>query len=181
MKAILAAHWVVLPLMVLEVSFEDFLAEHTSLLPSAPVYVAPTRSGCQVTAADPKINFILYARTSKLEPAVAKTLTSAGKQVRKGAWIGEEALAIHGNMFDCHVAGVAYRSEGAQPGLWMEAFDNEPTSFDVLKRFYDEFKQGGFVGNLEMDAFCEAAEATVVILKPETIRQMAERTAAIID
>lgn len=100
--------------------------------------------------------------------------------MRRGAWIGEEAIAIHANFFDCHVAGVAYRSDSRNPGLWMEAFDNEPTQLDVLRQFYREFQEAGFGENLDLDSFMRAVDPTVVILSPESIRTFAQKSSAVL-
>lgn len=166
--------------MVLEVSFEDFAQELASRNLERIAYMAPTRSGSQLTAGNPSTELILYCRTSLDEPKIEAELAKGGIEIRRGAWIGEEAIAINSNFFDCHVVGVAYRSDSRNPGLWMEAFDNEPTQLDVLRQFYREFQLAGFGADLDMDSFIRAVEPTVVILGPDTIRSYAQKTAALL-
>lgn len=166
--------------MVLEVSFEDFAQELVARDLERIAYMAPTRSGSQLTAGNPATELILYCRTSLEEAKIESELATLGIEIRRGAWIGEEAIAIHNNFFDCHVVGVAYRSESRNPGLWMEAFDNEPTQLDVLRQFHREFQLAGYGAEMEMDAFLRAVEPTVVILSPDTIRSYAQKTAALL-
>lgn len=166
--------------MVLEVEFIDFATEAKERFAKPVAYLADTSTGLQVTAGDSATEFILFARSSLSRDAAKAALEKEKITVRHGAWIGEEEMALHAQLLDSHVAAVAYKSSEDRPGLWVEAFANEPTHNDVLSRIFTEFQGAGLTGKFELDDFIRIADPTIVILSPEQLRAFATRSAELV-
>jgi len=165
--------------MVLEVEFEDFAQEIDRRFGVREAYVTATAYGSQVTAADPKIDLVVFARTSMTAQKAKDALEAQTVSVRKGAWVAEDEMSREAMLIDSYVVAVAYKSKEEMPGLWVDAFASEPTMHDVLITMLNEFREAGEVGDIELDDFTRAIDPNVLIVSPETLHGYLERKASV--
>jgi hypothetical protein len=154
--------------MVLRVPLESFPATVKRLLSCEQAYVMPQGTGSIVTSADHKgaSLVVCYAPTSVEE--TTKQLEEQGMEVFLGTWSVEDATTAEA--CEAYVAAVAYSSDEAKPGLWMDAFPEHPTLASVMRAMYDEFIATGEVPeDVSLEEFIRLANPNVVILSPSQV------------
>ncbi len=154
--------------MVLRVEFEQFVESARRVLKDPIVAVSADRLGSRITATNKGGSHIVSSTSSGKVENVADDLTKAGFEVIHGEWLGSDSEADSGHF---SVAAVAYKSHEAMPGLWMEAFSEEPSKATVLRAIFDEFSETGELQGTTLEEFLENTHPNVVILSPDQIRR----------
>lgn len=162
--------------MVLRVEYEQFADEVTARLDGQIVYIAQVTGGSFVSAADTANGFIIEAFSDREPEQVLRELGEHGLRTAKGSWKSEdtEPCAIEPDRL--YIGAVAYRSSEAKPGLWIEAFANQPTPAEVLKRMYDEMVSTGEIGNVSFEEMMRYATPNVVVVGPDQLRYFLQGT-----
>ena len=156
--------------MTLEVPFEGFVEAVKRMGAALPAFTTPENGGTRLSAADPSKGLRIVAFSPQDPDPVAEILRAKGLESVAGRWIPDDAPAATG---DVHIAAVAYRTEGSQPGLWVDAFPEAPTTVQAIRALYDEFRESGEVAEVAFEEFMRLAEPTVVILGPADMRGFA--------
>lgn len=104
---------------------------------------------------------------------VQSELGPLGIAVYPGKWSAGDEL-VDGPQSTLWVAAVAYVSDKKAPGVWVDAYDAEPTPAQVLKAIYDEFRSSGELNEVSMEEFVRLAEPNVVIVPPTALNSFAE-------
>lgn len=156
--------------MTLEVPYEGFAEAAKRMAGGMPAFVTPENGGTRLTVADPAKGLRIVAYSPQDPDPVAAGLRAAGLSVAEGRWIPDDAPAATG---DIHVAAVAYRTDKPQPGLWVDAFPEAPTTVQAIEAMVDEFRRTGQMVDLPLEEFIRLAEPTVVILGPSELRGFA--------
>ncbi|RYG21957.1 hypothetical protein EON82_17970 [bacterium] len=156
--------------MTLDVPFDGFVAAAKRLANGQPTFVTPESGGTRVSCADTGKGIRVVAYSPKDLDPVAEELRKAGLDVTEGRWIPDDAPAASG---DVYVAAIAYRTDSTQPGLWVDAFPQLPTSVQAITSMYEEFRETGQVAEVPLEEFVRLAEPTVVVLSPPELRGFA--------
>jgi hypothetical protein len=163
--------------MVLRVELERFPQEVTTRLSSRAVYLSKNGSGSVATACDPEKPLLIVASTSKTLDEARQSLRDAGLEPIDGRWDerdeGDEPASA-----TAWIAAVAYRTRELKSGLWVDAYDHEPTPAEVVKRLYEEFRETGELAEVAFEEFMKLAVPTIVVVGPEEIQRYVERNAA---
>lgn len=155
--------------MILQVPFEQFEATVKRVLKHKDVYATARGVATVVTSASDDRQTLVVSLSPSNVPDTRATLEKAGLQVYDGAWHLEGLLDIEEETATPFVAAVAYLSQEAAPGLWVDAYDSLPTQMTVLRALYDEFRETGQVGDVAFEEFVRLAQPTVVITTPEEL------------
>ena len=156
--------------MTLEVPFEGFVEAVKRLGTGGSAFATPENGGTRLSAADPAKGIRVVAYSPQDPGTVAEALRAKGMETAEGRWVPDDAPAAAGEI---HVAAVAYRTEEAQPGLWIDAFPEAPSAVQAIRALYDEFRANGEVAAVPFEEFMRLAEPTVVILGPSEMRGFA--------
>lgn len=156
--------------MTLEVPLEGFVAAAKRLAPGAPTFVAAENGGSRISCADPSKDVRVLAYSPESPAAARETLKAEGVEAFEGRWIPDDAPAASGEIY---VAAVAYRTEGSQPGLWVDAYQEHPSSVQAITTMYEEFRETGQVAEIPLEEFVRLAEPTVVVVSPAELRGFA--------
>ena len=150
--------------MVLTVPFESFAEAAKRMHLPTPAYVAQHGNGTLATAANFEKGVILQAASPLPLEIVKVMLERDGMMCFHGQWSkdGEEL-----DTPKSWLAAVAYKSTESRPGLWVDAFPDEPSTGEVMARMYDEFVDADEVDDVGLERFIQAAEPNVVVLSPE--------------
>ena len=153
--------------MILRVEFDQFPETVKRLLPNAQAYVAGQGSGALATAADLKSGVLVVSSVVSTAEEASAQLKQAGLEVFQGQWSLDDG-GLEGQGVATFVAAVAYVSEDAKPGLWLDAYPAEPTLAQVMRGMYDEFVANGEVGEeVSLEEFIRLANPNVLIVPPE--------------
>ena len=156
--------------MTLEVPMEEFVATVRRMGGDLSAFVTHENGGTRLSAADPAKNLRMVAYSPLAPEVVARTLEGEGIRAVAGRWIPDDAPAAAGEI---HVAAVAYRTDGAQPGLWVDAFPESPTGIQAIRAMFAEFQSTGEVATIPFEEFMRIAEPTAVVLSPAELRGFA--------
>lgn len=156
--------------MTLEVPFEGFVGAAKRFASGQMAFVLAESGGTRLTCADTAKGLRVVSFSPKDPKVVMEELQKAGVDAAEGRWIPDDAPTGSG---DVHVAAVAYRTEHSQPGLWVDAYLEAPTSVQAIRNLYDEFRETGQVSDVSLEEFVRVAEPTVVILTPADLRGFA--------
>lgn len=159
----------------LTVDFADFPDSVRTLLGHSQAWVASHGSGSLVSSGDPTRQTIIEAVAMVRPEQAREVLEAATMLVKWGRWSlsGDPSEAAGTPFF---VAAVSYRSREEHSGVWVNAYQNEPTPQQVLRNLFDEFVDNGEVDDDEVtfDAFVRAAKPHVVIVRPEELASFLE-------
>ncbi len=156
--------------MTLEVPLEGFVAAAKRLAAGGPTFVSPENGGTRVTCADPAKSLRIVAYSTESPSKTVETLKADGIDAFEGRWLPDDAPTASGEIY---VAAVAYRTEGTQPGLWVDSYKELPTSVQAITTMYEEFRETGQVAEIPLEEFVRLAEPTVVVLSPAELRGFA--------
>lgn len=159
--------------MTLSVPFDQFVSEVKSRLPGEPVYVRWKAGRCSVTAADPGLGLHVHSSSPVSLAEGSKFLAGAGLEVRPGGWDGPEEAEQA-----AWLGVVAYRSDESKPGLWVHAFDQEPSPIQVVEAMLDEFRRQGIVKEMTLEEFTAKADLNALVFAPQELAAMAGGTVA---
>ncbi|MCG9895138.1 MAG: hypothetical protein MH204_06650 [Fimbriimonadaceae bacterium] len=154
--------------MVLHVSWKDLPEALDRLGLPRRVWMELSQGRILLTAADPGANCLVRSEVRSAEESVHRALTDLGLEVLSGRWADREEDAAR-----LWVASVAYQSDEARPGLWVDALPYEPTEGEVLLRFHEEMKESGLGLELSLEEFRDAIQPNVVILSPDDLSRFA--------
>jgi hypothetical protein len=177
--------------VVLSVSVDDFaeaIKRHdtSSMRPVAYRHATRLHGAGQIlhlTYANPSQNLLVIAEMLIGGPddleAIEGDLRSKGVTLETGAWLptvptqaaqarppaeGGEAPP------EFWIGCVAYQSDEDEPGLWVDAFTEEPSEEDVLRAMFDEFVSSGDLGDATFEDFTREATPTVQIADARDVR-----------
>lgn len=159
--------------MILKTDWPGFLEELTQWPSGLPIYLA--RQGVVKTASSHDHERGLTIMCTCVHPLteVSETLQAMGRSVKNGRWIsGQDAQEIDQDFW---IAGIAYRTEEDQPGLWMDAFPHPPTASEILTSLLDEFVSEGVVDDQDRDQFAKWGSPNIILLSPDEIQSFLDR------
>ncbi|MES1228047.1 MAG: hypothetical protein ABUL72_05205, partial [Armatimonadota bacterium] len=123
------------------------------------------------SSADPKVPLTVLSSAALSLREAEKVVTDAGLEVRLGEWgsiEGEEEAPYW-------LGVVAYKSDEAKPGLWVEAFLQEPTPSFVVESMLEEFRRHGIVKDVTLESFTAQADLNAMVFAPEELAAMAAK------
>lgn len=156
--------------MTLRVSLEDFAEAVHRYGGGLEVYVAGPADALTVTALNDETGVAITTIADDLD-VLRKLLEDAGLELRDGALERTEIKEVH-------VVGVAYNSDEAAPGLWMDAFPYPPSQLEVLRAFYDELIETGELADVPFEQFRRHIRTNMVTLSPDDVNGFASRKRA---
>lgn len=152
--------------MTLRVPFEQFSETVRRVVGTDEAYVIATDAGCVCTAFDCGKRVRVLTRQSGPAAAIKEKLEKAGMKVRPGYWAEGDEDAPEPTPAVPFVAAVSYKANSQQAGVWVDAYDSQPTVAQVLRSMYDEFSDTGELHELSFDEFVRLANPNVVIIPP---------------
>ena len=157
--------------MTLTVPFEQFVSEVKSRLPKQPVYLRWKSGRLFASSADPKLPLAIISTGALSLREAEKVMSDAGLEVRAGAWgTGEPE-----DETPFWLGVVAYKSDEEKPGLWVEAFQQEPVPTFVVETMLEEFHRHGIVTDMTLEAFTAQAYLNTMVFAPEELAAMAAK------
>jgi len=161
--------------MVLKVDLDQFVEEVQSRFGTKDCYVSPLGRGSVATAADPS-NALIVACASRSEPeALCKELEAKSLAPKLGNWSLAVEVTVEDMDRPAYIAAVSYHSKEDKPGLWVDAYPNEPSAADVLMSLYNEFRETGELVDITFEEFMRLAHPNVVILNPDQVARFAQQ------
>ena len=160
--------------MILQVPFEDFESTVKRVLKHQDAFVTARGASTLVTAASIDKQTIVVSLAAMPVVEATSLLATSELQVYDGAWHIEGLLDIEEQTATPYVAAVAYLSQEAAPGLWVDAYGSLPTQMTVLRAMYEEFRETGQVADVAFEEFVRLAQPTVVISTPEELHSFVE-------
>ena len=154
--------------MTLQVPFDDFVDAAFRITGTREAYLARSARRTVVTAATR--NKVVVASTRLSMEATKRALETAGATVHPGVWSfdGDLADEVEAETHP-YIVAVSYQSSGDKPGIWVDAFESQPTEVQALQAMFDEFVETGQVARVSLDAFLKVANANVVISSPTEV------------
>lgn len=159
--------------MVLRVPFEQFPQAVNRISAEKIAYLGRENGDVLATAADPARGLIVTALAPLSFEEAKQALAKAGLEVHEGRWTPDGASG--GLAGALHVAAVAFRSGGTQPGLWVDAFPESPHPHQVLRAMYQEMADGGEIGDIGFEEFLRVGDPNVVTLSVDKLAAFAEQ------
>ncbi len=159
--------------MTLRVPIEQFAETARRVLRVEEAYLSASDGSFVVTAYHPDKRVRVMARATGTEAEATERLKKAGLRVQKGIWLDVEDQEDAGLDMP-YVAAVAYATGEAQPGVWVDAYDDPPTHAQALRSLYDDFRETGELGDVPFEEFVRLANPTVVVVSPTELRSFAE-------
>src|SRR5262245_42341172 len=147
--------------MVLKVRIERFAEEIKARLGVSECYVAPMGSGSLATAGNPEKKLILAADSPHPAERLIKQLSRDGITANEGHWALTVEDLIEVQPCSAYIGAVSYKSKEAKPGLWVDAFPDDPSPADVLLALYNEFKSTGEITDITFEEFSQLAHPNV--------------------
>ncbi|MEZ5162910.1 MAG: hypothetical protein R2688_03985 [Fimbriimonadaceae bacterium] len=156
--------------MILHVDWDSFTDEVRERFPSGvTVYLRRFAGTTQASVGDPASNMVMLTSAPLPLNAVEGILSSVGFKTSRGHWSTESDIAEDGETW---IGAVAYQSDEDRPGLWVDAFDHNPTKSEVLDALLDEFTDDGLIQNIDRTAFQDSARPNVIIVEPDELQGM---------
>lgn len=157
-------------MLTLEVHFHQFHDEIQHRCKGERVYISEIKRRVICSCFESKTGVLVRCETTDPIVEVEKKLGALGHEIARGYWSRSEEENIHESFDDLYLAGVAYVSAESKPGIWLDAYSEEPTVHQVLTRLFDEFRENGEVADVNFEDFMQLAMPNVVLLKPDEIR-----------
>ena len=156
--------------MTLHVSFEQFSETAKRVLGISEAYLSAAHHGTTITSVHPSHERLVTAWVAMPLNEVKKRLEKDGLKVFEGSWTHDGELSDGmSELATVHVAAVSYLSGEDQPGVWIDAFQSQPTQVQVLKGMYEEFRSTGEMPEVSFEEFVRLAKPTVVVASPPEI------------
>jgi len=162
--------------MVLRVELDRFPEEVAARLSSRAAYLSRNGVGTVVTACDPDKPLLIVAATPQPVDEARQQLKAAGMEPIDGRWEDRDEVSEQASSH-AWIAAVAYRTRELKSGLWVDAYDHQPTPAEIVKRLYEEFRESGELAEVAFEEFMKLAVPTVVVVGPEEIQRYVERNA----
>jgi hypothetical protein len=74
-----------------------------------------------------------------------------------------------------YVGGISYRTDGESPGIWIDAYRQQPTHAHVLRSMYAELTDTGEMPSVSFEEFVRLANPTVVVSSPTELKAFATK------
>ncbi len=161
--------------MTLHVELDSFAEETKRHTGGQLAYISRLENKTHVTSANPATGIVVSASTKLSLDETRKALADQGMQVSNGAWesTGSRASDSLGEL--PFIAAIAYKSSEEMPGIWVDAFEDQPSPATALKAIYDEFRETGEVGDISFEEFVRLANPNIAILHPADIERFLEK------
>lgn len=157
--------------MILRVSFDTFAREARGRLGTDCAYLTQTSDCVLATAGDPMIDLTVASFTLFTIQQARIELEAQGLKVSDGCWaLRPEELPV-ANDQTAYISAVSYRTRETKPGIWVDAYPQEPSPAEVLRRMYDEFRETGELGEVPFEEFMKLASPNVVVISPNEVRR----------
>lgn len=154
-----------LTLMRLHVPFANFADAVQRELMVKTVYVQPIGNQVLVTAASVTSRAVIHTQTTLSIGKVKASLNKLGFEVFDGAWRDEEtAMALEDSPPTFSIVAIGYKSADNMPGVWVDAFESEPSQMEALKALFEEFRASGELTDIPFEDFLRLANPNVVIV-----------------
>ncbi|HRJ27726.1 MAG TPA: hypothetical protein PLO61_09500 [Fimbriimonadaceae bacterium] len=161
--------------MVLRIEIGSFADEVKARLNHHEAYVAPLGRRTLATAASPERDLMIAAQAPLSLAETSRLLESQGMKVTHGTWLLESFELDDTPPALGFVAAIAYRTQENKPGVWMDAFPQEPNPAEVLRALYDEFRETGELPEVSYEEFLRLAHPNVAVISPDEITRFLER------
>ena len=157
--------------MTLQVPFEGFAKAAQTYASTKEVFLTSHPSGTVMTCANPEKSVHVVA-VSKMPPDEARSaLTKEGLEVRDGIWSEEGNVELNDDpLATAFVAAVSYHSNQSVPGVWVDAYPDQPNHVQVLRAMYEEFRQTGEVEDVTFEEFIRLSNPNVVVVSATELR-----------
>ncbi len=157
--------------MTLQVPFEGFALAAQGVAGVKEVYVTGHPSGTIVTCADPAKGVHIVCVCPIKADEVKERLTKEGLTVNEGVWSEEGNISLEADpLSSAFVAAVSYVSNEHIPGVWVDAYPEQPNHVQVLKTMYEEFRQTGELDDVTFEEFIRLANPNVVVVSATALR-----------
>jgi hypothetical protein len=173
--------------MILEVPFSDFaetLKRHAEKESGAAheAYLKVIGHGICLTALLAKPARVLVSYSTETEEEIRTKMAENGIELHIGGWdVPERAETPESSLsVEHYVAVVAYKSEEAMPGVWVDAFPQLPSPSQVLRALYDEFRDTGEIGSVSFEEFVRLSHPNVTIVSPTDLDHFVNAKSAIV-
>jgi hypothetical protein len=158
--------------MTLQVPFEDFAATAARFGLKETYYIQ--RAGLVIlTAANLENGSSLVSSTTVALEEVVQGLTAKGLAVHRGFWSFGDKPEMGLSDGEMSVAVVAYDTGHSGPGVWVDAYNEEPTHVAVLEAIYEEFRHTGEMPDVTIEQFINTAKPNVIVLSQSRLRGFA--------
>ena len=138
------------------------------MLEVTDAYVKPHHAGALVTAGNPEVGLIVACVTDRQPHEAVAALEHQGIAAWQGAWSLDGSLeGEFSPILRPFIGAVAYVSDEDRPGLWVDAFEDEPTEVVVIEAMYNEFRASGQIEEITFEDFLVRIKPNVVVLTPE--------------
>lgn len=162
--------------MTLHVELDSFAEETKRHTGGQLAYISRLENKTHVTSANPTTGIVVSASTKLSLEETRKTLADQGMQVSHGAWESTVSRASDSLGELPFIAAIAYKSSEEMPGIWVDAFEDQPSPATALKAIYDEFRETGEVGDISFEEFVRLANPNIAILHPADIERFLEKS-----
>jgi hypothetical protein len=154
--------------MTLQVPFDDFVST-AQRFEIKDVYLLASPQFVEISGCDPAKPVTVLSQTAKSKADTKHYLEDHGLSVFQGIW-SEHRVPLEEVRPELFVAAVSYQSGHPIPGLWVDAFEGEPTHVNVLQTLYHEFRSTGELPEVSIEEFLRAANPNVVVLSQARLR-----------
>jgi hypothetical protein len=155
--------------MTLRVPYADFAAT-AKRFQIHEAFVCAHAGATEITGMMKESGRILFARTDVALETVREELAGKDLKVFDGVWSTETPELEERLMLEeTYIAAVAYHSEDAMPGVWIDAYPFQPSPVQVLRALYDEFRDTGELAEVPFEEFVRLGTPNVVIAGPKEI------------
>jgi hypothetical protein len=157
--------------MTLRVPFDAFPDAAKRVAGSDEAYVAGYARGSVVTSANPSKSVVVTALSKDDPAATMEKVRAHGMKPFEGSWSEDDLLQLEADpMSQATIGAVSYTTSESIPGLWLDAFPEQPTHVQVLKNMYDELRETGELGPVNFEEFVRLSSPNVVVVTPEQLR-----------
>lgn len=161
--------------MTLHVELDSFAEETKRHTGEQLAYISRLENKTHVTSANPATGIVVSATTKLSMDETRKSLTDQGLKVIHGVWESTGSRASDGLGELPYIAAIAYKSSEDIPGIWVDAFEDQPSPATALKAIYDEFRETGEVGDISFEEFVRLANPNIAILHPTDIERFLDK------
>ncbi len=151
--------------MTLTVPFAQFTDAVRRELAVKSVYIHAKGAWVVVTAANVNTGASVQSTTRLPADKIRETLKKDGFLVNDGSWatiVETELPETHSPLLT--VVAIGYSSADNVPGVWVDAFPEEPAKVDALRAMFDEFRQSGELDDVPFEEFLRLSNPNVTIV-----------------
>ncbi|HWD41333.1 MAG TPA: hypothetical protein VG944_20990 [Fimbriimonas sp.] len=158
--------------MTLQVPFDSFAKTAKKVAKATEAYLSVHVGGTLITSADPATNAHVFTVSRLSRQEIEKRLKAEGIEALEGAWAEEGQISLDPDPIEnAFVAAVSYQSAEHIPGVWVDAYREQPSHVQVLRAWYDEFRETGEVGDVSFEEFVRLSNPNVVVVSSADLRR----------